>query len=319
MPSDEPVRVIFDSDLQTDCDDAGALAVLHALADRGEAEILGCVMSAANRTGPAAMDAINTWYGRPDIPLAHRRTGVNHPKRSKYTDHLAANFKHNTTDPNALPDPVKLYRQILADEPDGSVVVVTVGFLTNLAELLESKPDPYSPLNGKDLVAQKVKRWVCMGGVFVGGVTKKNWNWDHDPDSAMKAINNWPTPVLFAGRAVCSIPSPLRAGSRLSETPADNPVRVAYEQWFGGEAKDRHCADPATVLAAVREPQGYWEIETQGRIRFTDKKAHFVWEPSPDSDQAHLKAVGGHDVYTNADEISNLLEALMIQPPGLRR
>src|SRR5690606_32742496 len=36
----DPVKVIFDTDYSTDCDDPGALAVLHALADLGEVEIL---------------------------------------------------------------------------------------------------------------------------------------------------------------------------------------------------------------------------------------------------------------------------------------
>jgi hypothetical protein len=39
----EPVRIIFDTDIGSDCDDAGALAVLHKLADKGEAKILGVI------------------------------------------------------------------------------------------------------------------------------------------------------------------------------------------------------------------------------------------------------------------------------------
>ena len=40
LASAAPVKVIFDTDMETDCDDAGALAVLHTLADRDECEIL---------------------------------------------------------------------------------------------------------------------------------------------------------------------------------------------------------------------------------------------------------------------------------------
>lgn len=32
------VKIIYDTDMDTDCGDAGALAILHALADRGEAD-----------------------------------------------------------------------------------------------------------------------------------------------------------------------------------------------------------------------------------------------------------------------------------------
>ena len=34
-----PVRIIFDTDMMGDVDDVGTVAVLHALADQGEAEI----------------------------------------------------------------------------------------------------------------------------------------------------------------------------------------------------------------------------------------------------------------------------------------
>src|SRR2546426_660484 len=44
----EPVKVIFDTDMDSDCDDVLALAILHVLADRGEAEILATVVSTKN-------------------------------------------------------------------------------------------------------------------------------------------------------------------------------------------------------------------------------------------------------------------------------
>lgn len=34
------VKILFDTDIGCDCDDAGALALLHRLCDRGEAELL---------------------------------------------------------------------------------------------------------------------------------------------------------------------------------------------------------------------------------------------------------------------------------------
>jgi len=62
--------VIFDTDMGSDCDDAGALAVLHSLADAGEVKILGVVFSSGkNRYGVRTCDAINTYYGRGDLPL----------------------------------------------------------------------------------------------------------------------------------------------------------------------------------------------------------------------------------------------------------
>ncbi|HEX2948996.1 MAG TPA: hypothetical protein VHV83_05440 [Armatimonadota bacterium] len=68
-------------------------------------------------------------------------------------------------------------------------------------------------------------------------------------------------PIVFAGREMCSVPSGLKAGARLAETPENNPARIAYEQYFGGKVQNRHVADLATVLYAVRGLRDYWDAE----------------------------------------------------------
>lgn len=122
-------KIIFDTDMDSDCDDLGALALLHALADKGECEILATVVSSKNPHSPACVDVVNTYYGRPDLPIGQPK-GAGAQKPSKY-----------------------------------------------------AKP--------------------------------------------------------------------------LAETPADNPVRVGYGLWFGGQAGSRHVADPTTVLYAVRGLSDY--------------------------------------------------------------
>lgn len=44
--ADEPARLIFDTDMMGDVDDVGTVAVLHALANQGELEILAMALSA---------------------------------------------------------------------------------------------------------------------------------------------------------------------------------------------------------------------------------------------------------------------------------
>ena len=53
-----------------------------------------------------------------------------------------------------------LLRRVLAAQADGSVAIVQVGFSTNMARLLGSKPDVASPLDGKTLVQRKVRFWT---------------------------------------------------------------------------------------------------------------------------------------------------------------
>ncbi len=71
----QPVSVIFDTDIGTDVDDAGALAVLHILADQGEAKILATLSANQNRWAAPAIDVLNTYYGRGDIPIGSSKTG----------------------------------------------------------------------------------------------------------------------------------------------------------------------------------------------------------------------------------------------------
>ena len=65
----KPARVIFDSDMSSDCDDVASLAVLHALTDEGKATILAVGASDRNKWAPLCMDAINTYYGHPEITI----------------------------------------------------------------------------------------------------------------------------------------------------------------------------------------------------------------------------------------------------------
>lgn len=61
------VKILLDTDMLTDCDDAAALGMLHVLADQGEAEILATVVSSRYPLSAPVVDAINTYYGRPTV------------------------------------------------------------------------------------------------------------------------------------------------------------------------------------------------------------------------------------------------------------
>lgn len=307
-----PVKIIFDTDYETDCDDPGALAVLHALADNGEAEILATIASGRHQWGAAAIDVVNTYYGRPDIPIGATRRGV--VKSSRYNSGLASRFPHDTGTIEQVPEATQLYRQVLAAQPDASVVIVTVGYMTNLEDLLKSGPDAHSALGGVALVQKKVKQWVCMGGNFFHQSTD-NTNFRTDPVATMYAVNNWPTNITFVGREVGSVPSPIRAGAELRTTPADNPVRVAYELYFGGVAQDRHCADLTTVLYAVRGLRDYWDIETNGYMHFINAQSDFEWRTTRNRDHDYLIPKGGWQAYTNKNAIMAVMDELLLQAP----
>ena len=318
LASAEPVKIIFDADMDSDCDDLGALAVLHALADLGEAEILATIASSQNEWTPACIDAINTFYGRGDLPIgAPKRAGTQ--KKSKYARPIAERFPQGIGTKN-IPDAMDVYRRILGSQSDGSVVIVTVRYLTNIADLLRLPATGDQP-SGRALIEKKVSRWVCMGGNFIGrpafdDMKLSNNNFSFDRQASLFAVANWPVPLTFVGREIGSVPSGLKVGANLKTLPESNPIRFGYAIWFDGEPKDRHVADQTTVLFAVRGLRDYWHEESTGYMDLAADMT-FHWRNDRDTQQSYLlkRQIDGKP---NDREIEQVIDRLMLQPPRKR-
>ena len=313
----EPVRIFFDTDMDTDCDDAGALAVLHALADRGECQIVATVVSVRHPGAAPTVAAINAYYGRKDLHIGGiKEGGVSEP--SKFADRIAQEFPGPLKSTADAPEAVHVYRDVLEKQPDHSVVIVTVGYLTNLHRLLQLAAEGDRP-SGVDLVKQKVKHYVCMGGNFVGAPPRDdlklgNVNFQREPGGALHVVRHWPTPLTFVGREIGSVPSGLMLGTVLAKTPTNNPVRRAYEHYFGGQLKDRHVADLVTVLYAVRGLRDYWDIGTNGFMDLQPDMT-FAWKDDQDRNQSFLLKKRDATGRPNDRYIESVLADLLIQPP----
>lgn len=261
------VPIIFDTDLGYDCDDAGALAVLHALADRGEANILATMTVVGDPHSAGALDVINTYYGRPDIPVGAyqgERWADARPywygSATDFLTPLVTEYKSDVKHKDSVPDAVQLYRKTLAAQPDNSVTVVAVGFSLNLANLLASAPDALSPLDGRALVARKVKRLVYMGGMVRG--TRPDFNLGDGPyrdgNRARRVLASWPTEIVFAG---AEIGRGIMTGSSLRAHLPDNPVARAYDLYPGTNVNgERPSWDLTAVLYAVRGGGDFWRV-----------------------------------------------------------
>lgn len=312
----EPVRVLFDTDMDSDCDDVGALAVLHALADRGEAQILATTVSSRHPWSPACAAALNTFYGRPDLRIGNPKS-AGAMKPSKYAREIAERFPQKLWTGDKIPDAREVYRGVLSKQPDGSVVLVTVGYLTNVAQFLRLPAEKGMP-SGMDLAKSKVKMWVCMGGNFVGrpamdDLKLSNNNFTYDKESSLYAVQNWPGKLVFVGREIGSVPSGLKAGARLKELPEKNPLRHAYELYFGGQPKDRHVADQTAVLYAVRGLADYWEEEPAGLLDLKPDMT-FRWKSDPMGRQSYLLK-RPKDTQATDRRIERIIEDLMLQGP----
>jgi len=298
-----PVKLILDIDMSGDCDDAGALALLNALADRGECELLAVVTyrkDLANASA-AAVDAINTYYGWPNIPIGTDKQGPTASQRtSPYTGALRDEFPNDIGPDDRAPDALEIYRKTLAAQPDDSVTICSVGALSNLAELCRREPA---------LVRAKVKRLVVMGGEFPNS-KRPETNIKTHCEAAQVVAAQWPGEIVWHGFEVGNV---LITGERLKQTPRTNPVRRGYElrQHAGRASIDggQPSYDQAAALFAVRgaEPQ-YWETVIGGRA-IVDDEGMTSWQPDTAANQCYVKIVG--DPARLAAEI----EALMIAPP----
>ncbi len=274
----EKVKIIFDSDMCGNHDDMGALAVLHSLSMSGEAEILATITSVDGECWECAtrcMLATNAYYGREDIPVGRVRAGDRHNRTSKYAQAVAKEFGYDKS--KKVWDAVELYRKVLSEQPDYSVVIVTVGFLTNINHLLKSGPDEYSKLNGVELVRRKALRWVAMGGKLPEGMVDTNFATD---GLSKDAVDNWPRPLLVVP---IKIGSNIHTGKRLVNLPDHHPIRFAYRIASGREPSSHNSYDAATVLVAVRDPTLYFGVEKRGSLHFTTG-SKYTWDYSRKND-----------------------------------
>ncbi|HSI76461.1 MAG TPA: nucleoside hydrolase [Lunatimonas sp.] len=295
----QTINVILDTDIDSDVDDVGALAMLHTLADHGKVEILGVIVTSDDQYAPACTDAINHFFNRPEIPIGVEK-GIPLQHISKYTKEIAEGFpKRIQTYEEAL-DATTLYRQLLSDSDDQSVVLISIGHLTNLAHLLKSEPDDISPLNGIDLVRKKVKLWSCMGGMYPEG--KEANFYRPDPASTVYSVKNWPGEVVFGG---WELGGEIITGGLFLQKYLDptNPVFQAYKLYnnFSG----RQSWDQASILYAVSPDKGYWELVREGHCQVQPDGSN-TWIPGKPGKQAYLKKKA------DPREVAKIIDALMV-------
>jgi inosine-uridine nucleoside N-ribohydrolase len=284
----QAVKIIFDTDMESDVDDVAALAMLHGFADRGEAEILATLSSSLNPWAAPTIDVVNTYYDRPDIPLGNVKTkGVY--RNSKYAKQISEKYPQDTGLGETVKNATELYRDVLSKQPDNSVVIVTVGYVTNLSKLLKSGPDEHSPLTGKELVKKKVKHYVCMGGRYPQEQNPGKWgNFKPDPEAVQHVADEWPTQIIFTTGGVFSNAIPTGKILFTDRVEKGNPISEAYQIFLKGWNRDyHHSADLIAVYVAVRGHEPYFELRKEGYFHIFEDGTH-MWRFAPDRPLHHI-------------------------------
>jgi hypothetical protein len=266
--SKNPARVIFDTDIGPDYDDVGAITILHALADSNECRILATVASNKNKRIAAVLNIFNTYFKRPDIPIGVvRGQAVDLGASQQWDSILVQKYPHTIQSNDQAEDAVKLYRRILAAQPDQSVTIITVGFLTNMANLMNSSADQFSRLDGKALIKKKVRQLVCMAGRFDQEMGKfKEFNVVKDAAASKLVFDHWNTPMIFSGFEIgVKIFSGLPL---LASSVPDSPVKEVYRISIPKDPQDKNGRmswDQTAVLIGVRGYEKYFQ-GVEGRI-----------------------------------------------------
>lgn len=284
-----PTPLIFDTDICGDCDDVLALGMIHALEERRVCRLLAVTVSADHDQAAPFVDAINTFYGRDAIPI-----GVVGPggvaATSKFlglareTDGDQLRYPHDLESGRTAPEATSVLRAALAAQPDGSVVVVQVGFSTNLARLLDSPPDAHSPLGGEELVRRKVKRLSLMAGAFRpihGNARYAEYNVVKDVANCRMLAVRWPTPMVWSGFEIgIALPYPAVSIERDFGYLAHHPLAEAYVR-HEPPPHNRPTWDLTSVLDAVYPDRGYFDLSPPGSVIVEpDGSTHFAPDPN---------------------------------------
>ena len=326
-------KVILDTDPSFDPDDVGCIAMLQTMATNGECDILAMVNSTNQKESALCMSAINQFYNRPGIPVGDYKGYAEkiHATENTYDFHIAKDFPRTIENWEESLDGVKLYREILETAQDTSITVVIIGTMHNFYGLLKSTADELSAKSGPELVKQKVKQVVTMGGNFLDnkGWDRTNWggadhlcsytDWSCLNEERNRmcryVIENCPAPFIASGWEngngdyFNANNGNVMSGQGLKTLPENHIARVSYEKHFeyrgGAESITRHSNDQIALHYAIRGEGENYRAFLNGTITLTEKGV-CTWDDAMNKKQGHIQKKREDDL------IAQEIEALMM-------
>ena len=305
-----PKRIVFDTDIGSDVDDGLALSLIHAMIGRGELDLLAVTSTNASGLVPRYVRMLNAYFGRPDIPIGTPDMPamlMDGNFMQLTLDALEARYVADPSVPPPAEPAVPLLRRVLAESPDRSVTVLTVGFATNLARLLDSPADEISPMTGRELIACKTDRLIIMAGTFSGRPADyvEN-NIRFDIDAARRVAGGWPVPIVWEGHEIgSSLLFPLDRLQRIFAADPDMPAYVSC----------RHFGIPTMALWDLAVPlfavhPGYFRLSPPGRVAIREDGT-CAFTPEENGRDRYIEPLTGEE----SDRILEAFGWLLSQPP----
>lgn len=290
-------NVILGTDWWTDCDDAVAIRLLCAAHKNKEINLMGICMNGCMEYSVQSLSAYMTAMGLGSIPLGIDLNATDFSGHGKFQKPLCrypSVLHKNDEAENA----VSLYRRLLAASPE-KADIIEIGFMQVLAGLLDSPPDEYSPLCGKELVKQKVNTLFAMAGKWDedGGLEHNFCNNRRSINGGMKVCAEWDTKIVFLG---WEVGHSVISGGVSGENDLLHVLMKAH-----GSEKGRSSWDPMTVLLALAENPGEAGYKTvRGKASLDENGANYF---VPDDNGNHFYVVKAMPDGYYADSINRII------------
>lgn len=291
--SNHAIRMIVDTDIGPWPDDIGAFSILHSFADQGLVELLGIVSNNRYPGAVAVIDAMNTYFNRSNIPIGITQDATAWHKSGLlgWPEWMLQHFPHpHYLNNEQAEEAVHMYRRILSGEPDGSVTLLSIGYMTNLGNLLRSAADHYSPLTGRQLLQVKVKHMFAMAGWYPSG---NETNLIDQPAASQFTLPHWPTPITLVG---FEAGEQITCGLNLLDYPRTNrsifgmsPVAKAFELYNKVVGEPDGCFDELAAYISVKGIQPLYELQKGSIVVFPN--GNNSWLDSEHGPQAYVRQV----------------------------
>lgn len=240
------------------------------------------------------------------------------PRYGEYSSKVSHHWPNSINDTSKTPTPVEVYRQVLGSAQDNSITIISIGFLSNLADLLRSAPDNYSSSAGVELIASKVRELVVMGGTYPSG-----WEYNFggsDPASTKFVVDNWPPDVAITYSG-SELGGDIYSGFLLPEqAPPNSPILAAYQWYVGQGSTARPSWDPLTTLYGILGLDGFQQLGYKNPLVFANdfgynsvlENGTNIWVNNSNVRNQHwLKLADGISNYS----VSFMLDQFLVHDP----
>lgn len=256
-------KIILDTDMGPDCDDAGALSIIDRYHAAGKCELLAVTHCTSDVLGCDVIAAINEWYGV-DVPIGQttREGFLDHLDARRYSVPISEKYREKHGECK-YEEAVRVLRRTLAENEN--VTLIFIGPLNNMKELLLSEADDISEKSGRELVADSACELIVMGGHF-SDFNYGEYNIKCDVAAAQATCELCPCPIVWCG---FEAGIDVMTGATLEGCSEDYPVRTAYKYFLEGGFV-RNSWDLVTVYYALTPEDERWIVSDECRVDYND-------------------------------------------------